>query len=85
MWEQASGYGWMKRMENEVFVKKVYRSSVEGPNRRERSLGKWEDKVKEYMSERNARGRGLEWARRWCMDRGRWRSICRGPPPLGNA
>ncbi len=41
-------FGHMERMENEEFVQKVYRSSVEGPNRRERPLGRWEDKVKEY-------------------------------------
>ncbi len=53
-------------------------SSVEGMNRRGRPLGKWEDKVKEYVNERVARGNGLEWARRECMDRERWRSICHG-------
>ncbi len=53
-------------MENEEFVKKVYWSSVEGPNRRRRPLGRWEDKMKEYMCERGVRGIGLEWARREC-------------------
>ncbi len=57
--------------------KKVYLSSVEGPNRRGRPLGRWEDRVKEYVSERGVRGNGLEWARRECMDRERWRSVCR--------
>ncbi len=65
---------------NEDFVKKVYLSSVEGPNRRERPLERWKDRVKEYMSERGVRGNGLEWARRKCMDWGRWRSVCRGHP-----
>ncbi len=85
MRERGSGVGcgvveWVKRstlkwfghieiMENEEFVKKVYWSSVEGPNRRGRPLRRWEDNVKEYMSERGARGNGLEWARRECMDR----------------
>ncbi len=32
------------------------------------------------MSERGARGNGSEWARRECMDRERWRSVCRGNP-----
>ncbi len=41
-------FGHIKRMENEEFVKKVYWSSVEGPNRRGRPLGRWKDKVKEY-------------------------------------
>ncbi len=54
-------------MENEEFVK-VYLSSVEGPNRRGRPLGRWEERVKEYVSERGMRGNGLEWARRECME-----------------
>ncbi len=77
------GFGHIERMKNEEFVKKVYLSSVEGPNRRRRPLGRWEDKVTEYMSERGARENWLEWARRECMDRERWRSICRGHPPRG--
>ncbi len=56
-------------MENEEFVKKVYLSSVEGPNRRGRSLKRWEYRVKEHMSERGVRGNGLEWAKRESMDR----------------
>ncbi len=72
-------FGVVERMKNEELVK-VYRSSVEGPNRRGRPLGRWEDKVKEYISERGVRGNGLEWARRECMDRERWRSICHGHP-----
>ncbi len=61
-------------MENEELVKKVYLSSVEDPIRRGRLLGRWEDRVKEYMSERGVRGNGLEWARRECVDREGWRS-----------
>ncbi len=49
----------------------MYRSSVEGPNRKGRPLGRWEDKMKEYVSEREVRGNGLEWARRERMDRER--------------
>ncbi len=37
----------------------VYLSSVEGPNRRGRPLGRWEDRVKEFVSERGVRGNGL--------------------------
>ncbi len=73
-------FGHIERMENEEFVKEVYRSSVVGPSRRERPLGRWEDKVKEYVSKRGARGNRLEWARRECMDRERWRSVCPGHP-----
>ncbi len=40
-----------------------------------------EDRVKEYMSERGVRGNGLEWARKECMDRERWRSVCHSHPP----
>ncbi len=32
-------------------------TSVEGPNRRGRPLGRWEDEVKEYVSERGAMGK----------------------------
>ncbi len=32
---------------------KVYLRSVEGTNRRGRPLGRWEDRVKEYVCERN--------------------------------
>ncbi len=70
-------------MGNEEFVKKVYLGSVEGMNRRGRLLGRWKDRVKEYVSERGVRGNGLEWARRECMDRERLRSVCHGHPPLG--
>ncbi len=49
------------------FVKKLYFSGVEGPSRRGRPLGGREDRVKEYMSEREVRGCGLEQARRECM------------------
>ncbi len=49
----------IERMGNEEFVK-VYLSSVEGMNRRERPLGRWEDRVKEYVSEKGVRGNGLE-------------------------
>ncbi len=70
-------------MKSEEFVKKVYPSSVEGPNRRGRPLGRWEDRVKEYVSESRVRGNGLEQVRRECMVRERWRSVCRGHPLVG--
>ncbi len=73
-------FGHIERMENEEFVKKVYLSSVEDPNRRGKPLGRWEDRVKELVSERGVRGNGLEWARRECMDRKSWRSVCCGHP-----
>ncbi len=58
----------------------MYLSSVEGTNRRGRPLGRWEDKVKEYVSEREVRGNKLEWARREWTDREKWRPVCRGHP-----
>ncbi len=69
-------FGHIERMENEEFVKKVHLSSVVGPNRRGRPLGRWDDRVKEDVSEKGVRGNGLEWERKECMDRERWRSIC---------
>ncbi len=43
----------------------MYVSEIEGPNRRRKPIGRWKDRVKEYMNERGAtRGRGLEQARR---------------------
>ncbi len=69
-------YGHIERMRNEKFVK-VYLGSVGGSNRRGRPLGRWKDRVKKYVSDREVRGNGLEWARRECMDRERWRSVSR--------
>ncbi len=76
-------FGHIVRTGSEEFVKKVYLCNVEGTNRKGRPLGRWEARVKEYVSEKGVRGNGLEWARRECMDRERWRSICRGHPLWG--
>ncbi len=78
-------FGHIDRMGNEKFVKTVYLSTVKGTNRRGRSLGRWEDRVKEYVSERGVRGTGLQWARREGMDRERWRAVCRGHPLEGRS
>ncbi len=72
-------FGHIERMDKEDFVK-VYLSSVEGPNKRGRPLGTWEDRVKEYVSERGVRGNRLEWARRVYLDREMSRSVCRDHP-----
>ncbi len=53
---------------------------MEGPNRKGRPLGRWEDRVKEYVSERGVRGNVLEWARRECTDRERWRAVGHDQP-----
>ncbi len=71
-------FGHIEKMGNEEFVKKVNPSSVEGTNRKGRPLGRWEGRVREYVSERRVRGIGFWWARRECMDRERWRSVCPG-------
>ncbi len=71
-------------MGNEEFVKKVYLGSVEDADRRGRLIGIWEYKVKVYVCERGVKGNGLGWARRECMDRERWRSVCRGHPFCGH-
>ncbi len=58
----------------------MYLSSVEGTNRWGRPLVRCEDRVQDYVNERGVRGNALDWARRECMDRERWRPICRGHP-----
>ncbi len=73
-------FGHIERMGNEEFVERVYLSSDEGTNRRGRPLGRYKDRVKEHVSERGERGKGLEWARREVRDRKRWRAVCRGHP-----
>ncbi len=73
-------FGHIERIGNEEFVKKMYLNSVESTNRRGRPLGRWEDRVREYVSERGVRGNGLEWARWECMDRERWRFVCHDHP-----
>ncbi len=45
----------------------------------------WEDRVREYVNERGVRGNALDWARRECMDRERWRSFCHGHPLGGRS
>ncbi len=55
------------RMGSGEFVKKVYESKFEDPNRTGRPLGRWKDRVEEYLGERTINGRGaLEEARREC-------------------
>ncbi len=60
----------IEQMNNEEFVRKVYVSEIKYPSRRGRPLGRWKDRVKEYISERDAtRGRRHEQTRRECLDR----------------
>ncbi len=62
----------------------MYLSHVEGISRRGRPLRRWEDRVKKYVNERGVRGNGIDWVRRECIIRERWRSIYHGHP-LGDA
>ncbi len=65
-------FGHIERIKSEEFLENVYVSEIEGPSRRGRPLGRWKDRVKEYMSERDDTGKGgLEKARRECLDRKR--------------
>ncbi len=48
----------VEKMGSEEFVKKVYDSELKGPNRRGRPLGKWKDRVEEYLGEKGINGRG---------------------------
>ncbi len=41
-------------MKSEEFVKENSVSEIVGPNSREKTLGRWKDRVKEYMIERGA-------------------------------
>ncbi len=70
----------IERMKDEKFVKKVHVSKTEDPNRRGRSLGRWMDRVKEYMCERgSSRSRGLELGRRERLDRSEGSSAVAAP------
>ncbi len=57
-----------------------------GPSRRERLLGRWKYKVKEYMNKRGVgRKKRLEQAKRECLDREKWRLFCHGYPLGGRS
>ncbi len=51
-------FGPTERMGREEFVKKVYVGASVGPDSRGRPLGRWRDRVKEYMCERGATREG---------------------------
>ncbi len=54
-------------------------SEIESLNRRGSQLGRWKDRVKEYMSERGTGRVGeLEQTKRECLDRERWRLFLGG-------
>ncbi len=68
-------------------MKKVYMSESVGPNSRGRSLGRWRNRVKEYMCERSATrgGGGLDQGKRECLDRERQRLFCHGHLIVGHS
>ena len=64
-----------------MMTKRVYGSSVDSVGVRGGVPVKWDDRVLEYLRERNERGvRSLEQARRECKDRSKWGLFCRGHP-----
>ncbi|KAK3893665.1 hypothetical protein Pcinc_002527 [Petrolisthes cinctipes] len=79
-------YGHVERKQGEEFVKKVYGSEVVGPGVRGRPPVRWQNRVEEYVKERNMRGRGgLEQVRRECWNRENWRHFCPGHPLEGSS
>ncbi len=61
-------------------MKKGNVSEILGPKSRGMPLGRWKDRVKEYMCERGATKWGVfEQARCECLDKERWRLL---PWPL---
>ncbi len=88
-WVKRNTLRWfdhIERMKSDEYVKKVYVSEIECPNRRGRPLGRWKDMVKEYVSERGATREGrLEQARKEYLDSERWRLFCCGQPHEGHS
>ncbi len=77
-WLKSSILRWSgstEKMNSKKFVKQnlLFVSEAEGPGRRGRPLKRLKDKVKTYICERGAsRGRGIDQAKRKCLDRERW-------------
>ncbi len=62
-------------MGSEEFVKKVYVNELEDSNSRGILLGRWRDRLKEYMYKRSdIRGGRLQQTRRDYLDKERWSS-----------
>ncbi len=59
-------------MWSDEFVMKVNESDLKSPKRRGKPLGRWKDRVEEYLEVKGINGRRvLEQARRECWDRER--------------
>ncbi len=75
-------FGHVERMENKEFAKVYkYLSSVEGPRRRGRPLGRWEDRVKECMSERGVMGKWFGVSKEGMYGQGEVEVLLLWPPP----
>ncbi len=60
-------------------IVKVYERELEAPNRRGGPLGRWKNRLEEYLGERGISGMEvLEETRRECWDMEGWRLFCRG-------
>jgi len=72
-------FGHLDRMGESEMTRRIYKGGVDAAGVRERSPGKWEDRLLEYVRERgDKRLRGIESARVECMDRSKWRLLCHG-------
>ena len=71
-------FGHVERMDEREMTKRVYMSKIVTVGVRGRPPITWDDRVLEYMNEREGvRSRGSEHARRDCKDREKWRLFCR--------
>ena len=77
-------FGHMERMDESEITKRVYRSKIDAVGVRGRPPIRWDDRVMEYVNEREGgRFRGLEHARREYKDKEKWRLFYRGHPLRG--
>ncbi len=70
-------------MGSEDFVKKVYMSESVVTNSRGRPPGRWRDRVKEYMCERDATRRGRAGSNKGVLGQGEVETFLPWPPPWG--
>ncbi len=69
--------GHLERMDERELTKRIYRSKIDARNVRGQPPIKWEDRVMEYVREREDAGvRGLEEVSVRCVDWCKWRLFC---------
>ena len=74
-------FGHLERMGENEMTRRIYKGGVDAVGVRGRPPVKWEDRLLEYVREREDRRlRGIEGARIECMDRSKWR-LLPWPPP----